>query len=442
MSTKKCYYEILGVEKDADGSVIKKAYRKLAIKYHPDKNKDKDAEDRFKEISEAYSVLSDEAKRRTYDVTGSVDDGEIDFNAFEVFNQLFKEGVGRFQGAGVATFDMTDLFENGVESFMDGLMSGEGGDSGNGTGIKVQAFTTGGLYGMGVEREIDLSSIGDVLGGIGKVMKVAQGFGEVSGGSGGGLGGFGDILGGLSGLRGVGDVSEREIKTGRPVTRRGRERSREKRRSKRRMERKMRLDERIHEGTYDGVSNIFIPEHERGGEKTERMARVEMEKPKNRVVNLSVRMKDIYMKKKKKFSYHHKVEGRVIKEKMELDLGKGEIQVFEGKGDCVGSGSPVGDLEVRVKIRDFEDVDFELVDGGSDGSRDLRAVIDVTLDEIYQDNVFIVEHLDGKELRIEVGKGEMTDGNESRRRVMKGKGLWEGDLIVEFNLNLPPQLKR
>ena len=109
MSTKKNYYDILGVEKDVDSSVIKKAYRKLAIKYHPDKNKDEDAEDKFKEISEAYSVLSDEAKRRTYDVTGSVDDGEIDFNAFEVFNQLFKEGVGRFQGAGVATFDMTDL---------------------------------------------------------------------------------------------------------------------------------------------------------------------------------------------------------------------------------------------------------------------------------------------------------------------------------------------
>ena len=93
MSTKKNYYDILGVEKDVDSSVIKKAYRKLAIKYHPDKNKDEDAEDKFKEISEAYSVLSDEAKRRTYDVTGSVDDGEIDFNAFEVCNQLFKEGT-------------------------------------------------------------------------------------------------------------------------------------------------------------------------------------------------------------------------------------------------------------------------------------------------------------------------------------------------------------
>lgn len=68
--TKRDYYEILGVDKNASKSEIKKAYRKLALKYHPDKNPDKDAEEKFKEISEAYAVLYDDEKRRLYDQYG------------------------------------------------------------------------------------------------------------------------------------------------------------------------------------------------------------------------------------------------------------------------------------------------------------------------------------------------------------------------------------
>ncbi|SHK95616.1 curved DNA-binding protein [Chitinophaga jiangningensis] len=67
----KDYYKILGVEKSATADQIKKAYRKLAVKYHPDKNPDnKAAEDKFKEINEAYEVLSDEEKRKKYDQFG------------------------------------------------------------------------------------------------------------------------------------------------------------------------------------------------------------------------------------------------------------------------------------------------------------------------------------------------------------------------------------
>jgi len=64
------YYEVLGVARDADAKAIKDAFRRLALKYHPDRNKSPDAESRFKEIAEAYAVLSDPEKRAEYDARG------------------------------------------------------------------------------------------------------------------------------------------------------------------------------------------------------------------------------------------------------------------------------------------------------------------------------------------------------------------------------------
>ena len=67
VSTQRDYYEVLGVERDADEPAIRNAFRKLTLKYHPDRNKSPDAEERYKEIAEAYAILSDPDKRRQYD---------------------------------------------------------------------------------------------------------------------------------------------------------------------------------------------------------------------------------------------------------------------------------------------------------------------------------------------------------------------------------------
>lgn len=71
----KDYYKTLGIQSGANEDEIKKAYRKMALKFHPDKNKDPNAEEKFKEIAEAYEVLSDPKKRVIYDQYG--EDGEL-----------------------------------------------------------------------------------------------------------------------------------------------------------------------------------------------------------------------------------------------------------------------------------------------------------------------------------------------------------------------------
>lgn len=100
---KKDYYEVLGVNKDASESEIKSAFRKLAKKYHPDVCKEEDAEAKFKEVQEAYSVLSDENKRRTYDQYGHA--------AFDgTGGNPGAGGFGGFGGFDASGFDFGDIF--------------------------------------------------------------------------------------------------------------------------------------------------------------------------------------------------------------------------------------------------------------------------------------------------------------------------------------------
>ena len=120
MAEKRDYYEVLGVEKNADADAIKKAYRKAAIKYHPDKNPgDKDAEEKFKEAAEAYDVLSNDDKSARYDRFG-----HAGMNGAA-------GGAGGFGGFGGGGFTMDDIFEQFGDIF-GGAFGGFGGGRGHG----------------------------------------------------------------------------------------------------------------------------------------------------------------------------------------------------------------------------------------------------------------------------------------------------------------------
>ena len=151
----KDYYKVLGVASSASDQDIKSAYRKLAIKYHPDKNQEKGAEEKFKEISVAYQVLSDPEKKKTYDLYGEagLKQGEaghgfssFSFNTgsfkdpFDLFREMFngeKGGFASFSSAG----GMPD---------MSGFFDGEAMD----TGVKFNSFK--GMGGSKREKDPDI----------------------------------------------------------------------------------------------------------------------------------------------------------------------------------------------------------------------------------------------------------------------------------------------
>ncbi|SDT86732.1 molecular chaperone DnaJ [Desulfobacula phenolica] len=134
--TEKCdYYELLGVARDVSKQELKKAYRKLAIKYHPDKNPDnKEAEDKFKEASEAYEVLSDDNKRQIYDqfghrgLEGAGHSGPSGFeDIFSSFGDIFEDffGFGSGGGRGNRVQRGSDLRYNMTIDFMEAAFGTE-----------------------------------------------------------------------------------------------------------------------------------------------------------------------------------------------------------------------------------------------------------------------------------------------------------------------------
>lgn len=126
MATRRDYYDVLGISKDADKDTLNKAYRKLALKYHPDRNKDnpKEAEQKFKEITEAYQVLADSEQRRAYDQFGHA--GVKGASAGAGFGGFGGFGGGGFGNVGdIFSEVFGDIFGTGSENRRSGSHRGD-----------------------------------------------------------------------------------------------------------------------------------------------------------------------------------------------------------------------------------------------------------------------------------------------------------------------------
>ena len=129
MNNKKDYYKILNIDKNSPDEDIKKSYRKLALQYHPDKNPgDNEACEKFKELSEAYSVLSNKDKRKQYDMMGMVDESFSGEDPFFVFNNIFQQHMNSF---------MNMKYDDNINL---------GNIFGNMTGMQSEAFPFGNIH--------------------------------------------------------------------------------------------------------------------------------------------------------------------------------------------------------------------------------------------------------------------------------------------------------
>ena len=151
MAEKRDYYEVLGVDKNASEKDIKKAYRKLAMKYHPDVSEEEGAEEKFKEVSEAYAVLSDDEKRQRYDQFGHA--GMDGFSAEDFYQNVNFEDI--FQGFDIG--NIFDMFGFGGGSNRRGRQAGPQRGSDIYAEVKItleEAFN-------GVEKEVSVEEMKD-----------------------------------------------------------------------------------------------------------------------------------------------------------------------------------------------------------------------------------------------------------------------------------------
>lgn len=172
MTEKRDYYEVLGVKRDASKDEIKDAYRKLAMQFHPDRNKDPGAEERFKEISEAYAVLSDDQKRQTYDQLGHTGFDQR-YQQEDIFRGADFDSVFRDMGFG-------DIFR----TFFGGGFGGERANVGQDLAYDLEITLDEAAKGAEKEIEIPRTEKCDVCGGSGAAPGTSARVCPTCGGSG------------------------------------------------------------------------------------------------------------------------------------------------------------------------------------------------------------------------------------------------------------------
>ena len=151
MTEKRNYYEILGVPKNASKDAIKDAYRKLALQYHPDRNKSPEAEEKFKEISEAYAVLSDDGKRQQYDTLGEPGFDQR-YSREDIFRGADFDSIFRDMGVSSGFGDLFNVFFGGRD-FEERQEVIRGRD------LRCEVNITLEEAASGVEKEIDIPRI-------------------------------------------------------------------------------------------------------------------------------------------------------------------------------------------------------------------------------------------------------------------------------------------
>eukprot|EP00425_Heterocapsa_triquetra_P022488 CAMPEP_0195154266 /NCGR_PEP_ID=MMETSP0448-20130528/183565_1 /TAXON_ID=66468 /ORGANISM="Heterocapsa triquestra, Strain CCMP 448" /LENGTH=519 /DNA_ID=CAMNT_0040193039 /DNA_START=93 /DNA_END=1653 /DNA_ORIENTATION=+ len=188
------YYKVLGLERGATDAEIGKAYKKLALKYHPDKNKDKDAEEVFKKVSEAYSTLSDAEKRKLYDqfgkdrpsadMAGGAPGATLsDAEKRKLYDQCGKDrpsadmaggapgGAGFGGGCNLSPEDAQTIFQMFFGGGLPGGMSMRGGGQGPTRMVFMNGSPGAGGFGMpgaaGMDDPMDVDGLGGLLGGMG-----------------------------------------------------------------------------------------------------------------------------------------------------------------------------------------------------------------------------------------------------------------------------------
>lgn len=167
------YYKLLGVAKGASKEEIKKAYRKLALKYHPDRNKDnKEAEEKFKQISEAYAVLSDDEKRKQYDTFGA-EGFQQRFSQEDIFRNADLGDILREFGINMGGGRTFSFGGGGGNPFGSFFHSGPG--PGQGHGFHQQQART--PAGENLEMELQLS-LEDIASGCEKTISLRRPTGQ------------------------------------------------------------------------------------------------------------------------------------------------------------------------------------------------------------------------------------------------------------------------